>query len=500
MSVHSHIKQISRRSALTVNLSDPLPLVLSGGALVIVLLSGWLITHNHLTLAVVLCLAPPVALAITTVGAAALEGALLILTVNGIPGINIEHLKVRGSIEPLDVCLLGLIIFAVVRYILHRDKTNLGPKPWIPIWSLLFALVWLVDAVRASDQGVPFVKAALFGREFLSFAILLPFAEALFAKRGDVQRLMLVAGFFILVFACGEILASFKLINPSLINAQHALKFGSVTRIYARMNDAVTLGFAMALAYALRNRGPKAKWAAIFAIVCGLSIVVQLTRALYLGLIIGLIVAVPIWIQARTTRNSRFTRRATRIFGAIVAIIALVAIIGPSLPANSPLHEIVSRINQGVANVGGEGTGRNNTLAYRQDLSGKMLGILGGQWMFGLSFLHPSAFYFPSLPMGSIRNADVGVLNVVMTMGVFGAVLWYIPMLLGIWSSRPGRGWTQETSWIGLGAMIWLITAVASSITLVTLYSVSGLALAATVLGLVFLISERNPHFTGINT
>ena len=52
-----------------------------------------------------------------------------------------------------------------------------------------------------------------------------------------------------------------------------------------------------------------------------------------------------------------------------------------------------------------------------------MLVVLGPAWPIGLGFLHPAIHYVAGLPEGSIRNSDLGLMQVLMTMGVLGLAL-----------------------------------------------------------------------------
>jgi hypothetical protein len=124
-----------------------------------------------------------------------------------------------------------------------------------------------------------------------------------------------------------------------------------------------------------------------------------------------------------------------------------------------------------------------------------MTKYLGGNWLAGLGFVSPSSHYYFGLPNGSIRDPDLGVLNAVMTMGVIGAVLIYVPVL-GTLShilkrvSAKGPGVRYE--WLSYGGAIWIVATLTSSATLVTLFSPGGLVLSS-----VFLTVLAHPSVTG---
>jgi hypothetical protein len=127
-----------------------------------------------------------------------------------------------------------------------------------------------------------------------------------------------------------------------------------------------------------------------------------------------------------------------------------------------------------------------------------MLTLLGQEWPIGLGFIHPAAHSYPDLPGGSIRNSDLGVLNALMTMGAVGAILLYLPLLLvlrGLIRAAPTPGSAAvRDEWIRFGVAIWIIGAIASSITLVDLFSLGGLEIAASMLAVATsVVATRSP-------
>jgi hypothetical protein len=111
---------------------------------------------------------------------------------------------------------------------------------------------------------------------------------------------------------------------------------------------------------------------------------------------------------------------------------------------------------------------------------------LRGHELLGLGFLDPTYVYFVGLPSGSIRNPDVGLLNITATMGIIGTV-WYYLAIVGITLGLVVRARSLRSSpfgWLGLGVLAWCVTTLVSSITLVTLFSPTGVVPAAAMLGL----------------
>jgi L-asparagine transporter-like permease len=113
--------------------------------------------------------------------------------------------------------------------------------------------------------------------------------------------------------------------------------------------------------------------------------------------------------------------------------------------------------------------------------------VIGDQWPIGLGFWHPQYRYVADLPDGSIRNADLGISNILMTMGVVGALLLYAPLLFAFVALQRAR--TQHRShprdeWMVYGLATWLLIAILASATMSTLFTVNGLVLAAVVVAI----------------
>jgi hypothetical protein len=456
----------------------------------VALTSDWLIVRGNTTAGLALCLAPPVAFGMTRGGLPAVAAVLLLLSLNGIPGANLASFNIHGSFEALDVVASGLIALAASRYIfgqrLQRDRFG-----WLLMgWSAVFAALWLTALVKATDRGVPVLQAALYGRDFLFFALFVPVSSALVKNERELSRFLALTAALTLVYALGEIAVSAGALSGSLINATKTLRVGPITRVYSPMNDLVALGFACSLGYALLKTGVWARYAAFMATICGIAVVLQLTRAIWFGLIAGMAVALAIWCVRRSPWRVLVRRRMRHVTVGIVALLASGIIIAPQALSNTATETVASRVSEGVADVGASARTAGNTVAYRQSVSSSMLQVLGPHWLLGLGFLHPATIRFPQLPRGSTRNNDLGLFNGLMTMGVLGTVLVYVPVLLGLWWSIPDKAVRHEWGWLQFGAMLWLISVIAASLTLVTLFSSGGLILTAVLLGVLSRIAQ----------
>jgi len=255
-----------------------------------------------------------------------------------------------------------------------------------------------------------------------------------------------------------------------------------VTRVYATMGDSLALIVAFGLGLALmppRKRFTRTAGVMLF-IVGSIAMLYSLTRALYLGAVFALLVTVIVWLLGGGSRNA--ARRTIALFCTVLLVIVVI------ISYRSLTSEVSGAASMRVSSVVTDLRQRTGTVEYRYQLDQKMLDVLGSRWIAGLGFLHPQSHPVAGLPDGSIRNTDVGVMNSVMTMGVVGTALLYfapVVILLAVvrrWRALTERDQARNVEWFFFGATMWLVLVLVTSISLVTLFSVSGLAMSAMVL------------------
>ena len=109
----------------------------------------------------------------------------------------------------------------------------------------------------------------------------------------------------------------------------------------------------------------------------------------------------------------------------LVAVVIALALGSLNLGTSSQISSATTAVVQRAESTVSTTTADSGNLGYRTQLDNTMLQVLGARWPVGLGFLDPTVHYVPELPNGAIRNADVGIFNVLMTMGAMGAVLIY---------------------------------------------------------------------------
>jgi hypothetical protein len=228
------------------------------------------------------------------------------------------------------------------------------------------------------------------------------------------------------------------------------------------------------------------RWTAGFIVlIAATAIALLLTRALYLGEIVGIAAALTVWVILDFGSVGIGRQSLAKLAGLVIVLAICITVYHPSSEANNPAKTVEHRFSS-FFSAASSSNAQTSTVAYRERLDTILLTRLGDQWLFGLGFLSPKIHYELDLPNGSIRNSDTGVLNALMTMGIVGAALIYVPVVavaaLLMWQRLARR--RDADSWLAFGVFAWCILVLCTSASLVTLFSISGLVLSAAMLAL----------------
>jgi hypothetical protein len=295
----------------------------------------------------------------------------------------------------------------------------------------------------------------------------------------DIGALLATLTVGVCLFAVGQIATALSLGYPEgLIHVDYASHLDGLTRVYSDMTDLVIAGLALSLAASLAAPSRNVRRAARpVALLLAVSVVVQLTRARWIG-IIGGFLFVSSWLMLyrdRFTISAILRKRLVFVAGAVCVVAGVTLVAAPGIFSGSPFITRVTSIFSDLGSGGG-------TVAARETVTRTMEHYLGGNWLEGLGFISPEVHYFAGLPSGSIEDPDLGVLNAIMPMGIVGAALIYLaPALILSRCLRRSYGESQY-AWLRYGGAIWIVAMLISSITLVSLFSTSGLALVAVLL------------------
>jgi O-Antigen ligase len=450
--------------------------VLAGG---LSIATGALVAHAGVVLALVV-LALPLAgwMALSHPGATL--GALWLVALNGIPLIDLQ--SGTGQLRPTDIGVVAIVLIAAGRQLLAPGTIRRVPIALVATCTL-FGLWWCLTLFRSLEAGIPATDAFFFGRDFFSFIIVIPAAWLIFRTPSAWRECVIVVVVGAAAYSVFYIAGALGLVNAvRFTHPQLVSSTGTVQRLYTPMNDlVVTVAVFAGAALATTRKSRMTPWICGLTAITLLAFLLQLTRAAYLGMAIGVMIAIAIAITRGPHIRAILFRRAKALIVVLGVLLLLVGGIGST---SLPTGVITERISSGFTDFGE----RSGTVGYRFNLYHQMLDVLGPDWPVGLSFLHPKDRYFPDLPDGTIRNADVGLLNAVMTMGLIGLVLLLcVPLAIAKYVSRTRE---RRQPWVTVGFFAWLAVLIAGLPTLITLFSPTGLvstgltlALCATAVG-----------------
>jgi hypothetical protein len=451
--------------------------------LLVCALTGWLsVRYGGKAIAVSLAAVGTAAL-VQARAFGALLGLALLVDLNGLPGVNVNPggMNIARLQDASAVVLLASLAYVVASGKVTR-RTPL--QRCLYLCSGVLAGWWLITWAKTGFlDGVPPTLAAKFARDFLYFALTLPLLCDVFVTYPRLRRQMLwTAGAGAFIYAVAQIAQSGGHVSLDFIlHPESSAVVQGTTRIYSPMNTLVRAGFALSCGALIL--GPSRRFRRIgivTVLVFGTAMLLQLTRAAYFGAAVGFVIAGAIWWFRRGPIRGIARQRliVVPLFAAVV--LALGATV--SSTERHAFSTVATRAVTGLSDV----NSNSGTVAYRVSASRQMLHLLGQDWPIGLGFIHPSAHPYPNLPGGSIRNSDLGVLNVLMTMGAVGAILLYLPLLLMLRALTRAAPVPESVGdeWLRLGATIWVIGTIASSITLVDLFSFGGLEVTACMLAL----------------
>lgn len=325
-----------------------------------------------------------------------------------------------------------------------------------------------------------------FGRDFAFYAALLPLLAATFVD-ARIQRVTL------LTLAIGALVSDLAEIASVvshhtltlLVHAERTTEENGITRIYVHAQYLTVVAAMLGVGLWLLARERKLR---LFGVALALfsisSIALELTRAQYVGGTVGLIFALAVWVVFGQHSAHFGRQRVARFVFIIIIFGGIVTLVYPPQISNTAIGGVEERFSSVFTELSSNNTTRS-TVAYRKVEAAELEQVLGSKWVFGLGFLDPRSHYVIGVREGSIRNGDVGVLNVVMTMGIVGALLIYFPlvyMLFGLVRAAIAGAELPGESWIAFGIAAWIVSTLTSSLTLVTLFSPSGLCITAVAL------------------
>jgi hypothetical protein len=418
---------------------------------------------------------------------------------NTLPFVNLDVLSVHGNVQPSDALIAALLLGTVLPAV--RLGPGLRDLKWqrrAMILAMCFIIWWAFTLLRTYWFGAaPLSFAALYGRDLLYMPIALICATCLLRRVADVLNVLVVLAAAASIYAAAYLAGVLTGASVSwILHPYLVINSAGLVQPFQYSSWLVVCLLPVAFWRGMPGRGWRL-WAwRTCALLLGTQVLVTLTRGNYIGVGLGLAVSIaavfiaPQYSELRRGLAARWFFIASVVSaGALSLTVAL-----PSLLSTRGATNIVlSRLSSVFAIVGGGHGPQDANWVYRVALLRAMSRVLGGDWLWGLGFLHPSVHYVAQLPMGSIRNTDVGVSNTLMTLGLIGTVLAFAPTLLGLlrgFTSDGGRPLRLEAAASLAGLTGFFACVFGSALTLAYgIWPITGVLIVAA-----FVLAERPPE------
>jgi hypothetical protein len=431
-------------------------------------------------------------------GSGVVLGLIVLAAVDALPGPNMETLGVVRTLTASDVLVLilaaTLVLIAIKEGTLrHRVSAH---ELVLRGCAAALLLLWLIGGIRAwIGHAVPIFNGLFWGREYLYLAVLPPlFVRALVVDRVRTAALV-TCGVGICVVSLTQVIT--VVTGNPLSLFVHLTLVGDVQgliRLYSGADWLIPAGVPFGLGLLLFDHGRRQRLAGSVVLAFSLAAVAaELTRALYVGMVIGIALTAALWFAVGDPTGRIGRRRGFQVVAVLAAMGAALVFFRPAVVTSSAVNGVVVRATSVFSDLSTGGSLQDPDLAARRIERSDLTEYLGRSWLFGKGFLDPTYAYVPQVVGGSIMNPDVGYLSAEMTLGVVGLIAVYLPfvylaLVIGYLrlQRRPGT-----SSWIAFGSLASLVTAIASSVTLAAMLNPVGAVAAGAFLSLACISVDR---------
>jgi putative inorganic carbon (hco3(-)) transporter len=364
---------------------------------------------------------------------------------------NWKLLGVPGALSPDRLLLIGGVAAVLLR---APGVRGLPPLRFRPTHAVL-ALVLLYAAVSAAAVGTLFHAAGFF-RLFDAFGIL-PFAAFLVApvcfatarSRSALLAGLVVLGVYLGLTALFEATGLRSLVFPHFILERTA--DDTTGRAYGVFLEPVSngaglfdCGVAAAVAFATWRRAWARSLAAFSAAVCAAGTFFTLERSVWIGVAVSVVVAAVVGLPRRLSASRLATAGGLLAAAALIAGAAL--LLAPAIA-----HKAQQRAND------------QGTVFDRENLATAAENMIMARPLFGFgwsTFEHRSLDYFqqspdypldPNLAYAASTNGTYSVHNEFLdygvTLGLVGASLWLLGLVLAVGGAIRSRGPADLECW-----------------------------------------------------
>jgi hypothetical protein len=417
----------------------------------------------------------------------ALIAVALLAAVDGLPGPDLTKHIVRDGIYAQDFALyllMGLLAWEIYKYRLWTFFSH-GLGRAMLMFALLNLAWWVFTLYRTSwDFGISVNHAGNFGRAFLYIALLTPLFAAGLQRRETRTAMFLVAGAWSVVIAATSIAGAVhqSSFTIQMLHVTTVRQTGTLTRLYVHAEDLLVAALMFSIAFLLGSPNKAIRrFSGVVATFALVAIGVLQTRASYVGCIGGALFASIVYMSSGDSRSA--LRRLIVVLATLGVAIGGIFLFAPGSRTARAINEVTYRGASGIGAASSQNQA-TSTVAVREAELKLLEQRLGDHWGLGLGFIDPRDQPDINLPFLSIENSDVGLFNVVITMGVVGAVLYYLAIVtvtvLLTLKSRVLRGERRLYAQGALGAcVLTLIT----SLTLMSFFGPTGITTVAAVIG-----------------
>lgn len=388
--------------------------------------------------------------------------ATIVIVFNVVPFINIFNVQLVSSLRVQDAMFLLSIVAYGIRTVLHPlPKKRTIDWVGVSIIGLVF-YVALRAVLTSLHYGLPMLSSFAFARTYFYYLMYFPIRRLILTHRTPWMVSLLVYGVF---FSLAIIIESLAHINLTFITHPYGYQFrGAVVRLFDYGQALSWLSLSFLSGKFLSARRGRKMLVGMGVIICAVSLVLGYSRALTVGIVLGLFLAIMVSVSARG-RKLYFVGLV--ILGLTVSA-SVMKIASPSL-----WTQLASRYESTISLV----TNDTGTLGYRTQIYQAFYEPLVLQDpVMGVGFVNPnySGIYY-YLPYHSLEDTDLGFVSPLVTMGIVGTGLVFLPFgveeFLILRKKHSGE----------IGANIFVLSAVITSLTLVTLFDLYSGIIAAVI-------------------
>lgn len=418
--------------------------------------------------------------------------SLLILAgMNLLPGPDLS-VTLRNSVTYQDVGVL--LLAATLLYVNYQQGFALLLQSragrGIIAWCLLFG-VWYAYTLAHTwvTTPVPLLHAITFSRQFIYMILLFPLLLGPLQDRKLRSCVFVVVGVGLVMSSLAQIATVAAGVSlPALVHIPASGDTAGVTRIRGAAAEAPFVALPFGYGLILYGYRRIRVWIGAALATTGIiGVAVSLTRALYVGVAAGLVIATLLALLARGSRANVGRRRLLQTLLGVCGISVVLYLYLPSTVAQKPLTAVEQRATSLVAYLSG-GT-LDSSLETRSIELSSIEFAIRGHWWTGLGELDPTYDYVGQggVLQGNIDNGDVSLLGTVALIGIVGVVIYALPVfaiLIGLVRRCTTARASRDDDWLLFGGLGWCISVLVVAPTIGFLVAPSEVVGSALVLAL----------------